>query len=237
MTHQRLLNWRLKVRLRKKRRNIAISRSTPQFTKRQQEELWHRIDKDLHWRLFQGITQGIFDKPPSLTELTQYCYDLVLEKAKEVGWILRRNRKEEENAFRNELRNKWKSLVTETYKVRERLRRLKREVAYRESIELITGVSMPIKRYPIPVDSNHSDIPEKPGVYFGWSNGRISYIGQSWKLRSRVTQSHEKLRFCSHVSLELTALEDRWYRESLWIGLLRPELNGRNNLAREDGDK
>ena len=73
---------------------------------------------------------------------------------------------------------------------------------------------------------NERTMPNKPGVYFIWSNDKVVYVGTSRVLSTRVFGSHEHAHdgdLCSW----LVFLDDtqRVCAESHYIGLLQPERN------------
>ncbi|MFA7254137.1 MAG: hypothetical protein WC107_06320 [Patescibacteria group bacterium] len=71
-----------------------------------------------------------------------------------------------------------------------------------------------------------SRIPEAPGVYFIWRNGRVDYVGSSLRLRYRVQcGTHHKIEEGDRVSFLEFDPGVLMYAEAYYIGLLRPLRN------------
>lgn len=70
-------------------------------------------------------------------------------------------------------------------------------------------------------------VPKMPGIYFGWKNGVIEYVGMSINLQSRVTYSHPHISQCERVSWIVYDLptHELLRLEALYIAILGPKRN------------
>lgn len=84
---------------------------------------------------------------------------------------------------------------------------------------------MPPPSIPITFDRFDTTIPSVSGIYFGWINGSVAYVGKSINLRARICETHSALRHCEGISWILVPEESLNWAECLYIGVLHPWLN------------
>jgi hypothetical protein len=76
-----------------------------------------------------------------------------------------------------------------------------------------------------PTHHKNSSLPNRPGVYFVWSNNSIEYVGQSVRLAERATIKHENIGCNDYLSwLEF----EEWrldFAEAFYIGTQQPVRN------------
>jgi len=75
------------------------------------------------------------------------------------------------------------------------------------------------------IPEEEGGIPECSGVYFIWSDGVVTYVGQSVSLAGRVVKSHERVAEGDRVSWVPINKCDLDFAESFYIGILRPYRN------------
>ena len=128
-----------------------------------------------------------------------------------------------------------KSLAHEMNRHRNKLRRLKNEIADKENtIRSYVAVAMSaggMNGYPavpppvIQVTKRPETIPPVSGIYFAWENGIVAYVGQSINLLNRCRLGHHALMeadMLSWVEIEGPQLN---FAEGYYIGILKPTRN------------
>jgi ribosomal protein L24E len=91
------------------------------------------------------------------------------------------------------------------------------------SVELLIYARPPLPM--IPAD-DCNDLPDGPGIYFVWENGRIVYVGKTVRLCQRCCfQSHDSIRRTDHLSWLEYPKSELFFAECYYIGALRPERN------------
>lgn len=79
-----------------------------------------------------------------------------------------------------------------------------------------------LRRGPAPIHVTiDADIPQAGGIYFFWRGGTSFYVGQAVELQQRLT-SHPMKKYCDEVAWVFCPQETLNFRESFYIGLLRP---------------
>ena len=133
---------------------------------------------------------------------------------------------------------------------REKLKALRREVADLEEketglkhcIQWLQKMSQDNLGYPNippaqyePMEKGEG-MPNSSGVYFVWDNSSLAYVGQSIKLKNRVTTGHPKIKRSDRLSYLEFNEDELLFAESYYIGVGQPWRNGnslrsRNNLS------
>jgi hypothetical protein len=90
----------------------------------------------------------------------------------------------------------------------------------------------PVREYPTPPGPaifpsvGGADIPDAPGIYFLWSGDRISYVGRSVSLTSRLRLGgHHRLTETHRISYLVMPKKDITFAEYYYIGKYCPPLN------------
>lgn len=87
----------------------------------------------------------------------------------------------------------------------------------------------PVPKPEIEPSMNGNGFPFGPGVYFVFENQLVVYVGQSTRLRARVTLRHANIRAGDVLSFLPFPTEQLNFAEAFYIGLLCPvrNFNGR----------
>lgn len=78
----------------------------------------------------------------------------------------------------------------------------------------------PIPRNHVPRKEARRSAPERPGIYFVWNDGVVTYVGQSVNVRQRICSNH--VGAGSRVSWVTVHPEILYYAEAHYIGRLQP---------------